>query len=224
MTGNKLTLGGKLELDLYDDNGERVVPLLVSQFEAENPDGTMDILAPIFEGRIYPIHRGTKMDVIYETNGELFKFTAEVTERKISGNVYLLTVKPLSDEERVQRRTFFRLSCLQDVEYRMFQKLEDTERGEFRKTITRDISGGGLCLLTEERPNYGWYLEGILHVEREIRFVGRIVRVINVHDKGKFNYEVGVEFVDITNSDREKLIGYIFDSQRKLLKKGWSTK
>ncbi len=224
MRAIKLTLGCKLELELYDHNGESIDPVLVSQFESDSPNGTMDILAPIHEGRIFPVHRGTRMDIIYEKNGDLYKFTATALERKISGNIYLLTVKPLSEEEQLQRRTFFRFNCLLDVQYRMFQDLAQDDRGTFKKTVTKDISGGGLCLLTNERPTYGWYLEGILGIEREIRFIGRIVRVINVHDKGKFNYEVGVEFVEIRNPDREKVIGFIFDSQRKLLKKGWSTK
>ena len=219
----KLTLGCKLELELYDNDGEHNVPLLVSQFESDSPDGTLNILAPIHEGRIYPIRRGTKMDIIYEKNGELFKFSAETVERKISGNIYLLAVKPLSEEERLQRRTFFRFSTILDVQYRMFRELEEEDRGTFKKTITRDISGGGLCLLTNEKPHYGWYIEGVLNIQRDIPFIGRIVRVINVHDKGKFNYEVGVEFVEIKNPDREKIIGFIFDSQRKLLKKGWLT-
>jgi c-di-GMP-binding flagellar brake protein YcgR len=34
---------------------------------------------------------------------------------------------------------------------------------------------------------------------------------------------MGVEFVEIRDADREKVIGFIFKSQRKMLKKGWST-
>lgn len=222
----KLTLGSKLELELYDKNGERVMPLLVSQYETTSPDGTMDVLAPIHEGRIFPVHRDTRMDVIYERDGDLFKFSAAAIERKISGNVFLLTIKPLSNEERMQRRTFFRFNCLLDVEYRMFQDLAipKEDRGAFKKAVTKDLSGGGLCLLANERPTYGWFLEGLLKIEREVRFIGKIVRVINIHDKGKFSYEIGIEFVEITNGERERVISFIFDSQRKLLKKGWSTK
>lgn len=226
MENIKLTLGNKLELELYDNNGDRILPFLVSQYETQLPDGTMEILAPIHEGRIYPVHKNTLMDVVYERNGDLFKFSAVAVGRSVSGNLFLLRIQPLSGEEHLQRRSFFRFNCIIDINFRMFEH-KDTkkeERGEFKKAITKDLSGGGLCILSNEKPTYGWFVEGILNPGKEISFIGRIVRVINVHDKGRFKYEVGIEFVEITNLERERVISFIFDSQRKLLKKGWSTK
>ncbi|MCX7772498.1 MAG: PilZ domain-containing protein [Clostridia bacterium] len=222
----KLTLGTKLELELYNNNGERIMPFLVSQFETRLPDGTIEILAPISEGRIYPVHRGTKMDVVFERNGDLKKFSALALERKMAGNIYLLHVQPTSGEEHLQRRNFFRFNCLVDMKYRMFEDkaTKNEDRGEFKKAITKDVSGGGICMLTNEKPNYGWCLEGRINLSSEVKFLGRIVRIINVHDKAKFDYEVGLEFIEISNMEREKIISYIFESQRKLLKKGWSTR
>ena len=221
MKAIKLSLGYKIELELYDNNGDHILPILVSQYESTLPDENIEILAPIHEGRIYPVHRGMRMDVIYEKDGDLFKFSALALERKVTGNVFFLVIKQLSDVEQMQRRSFFRFNSLLDVEFRVFQN-KDTpkdERGEFKKAVTRDISGGGICFLSNEKPNYGWYIEAKIKLEREISFIGRIVRVINVHEKGKFNYEGGVELVEITNGDRERVIGFIFDSQRKLITK-----
>ncbi|HHW22803.1 MAG TPA: hypothetical protein GXX26_07985 [Clostridiaceae bacterium] len=222
----KLTLGDKLEVELYDNNNQRIHPLLVSQFERFLPDGSMEIHAPIQGGRIFPVHRGVEMDIIYERKGELYKIRAVALERNIDGRIYLLRVMPKSGEEHIQRRGFFRFGCILDVKYRMFAN-KDTkaeDRGTFIKAITKDISGGGLCLLTNEKPVYGWYIEGNLDIGFNLNFIGRIVRVFDIRDKGKFKYETGVEFVDIREMDREKVISFIFDSQRKLLKKGWSTK
>jgi c-di-GMP-binding flagellar brake protein YcgR len=222
----KLTLGDKLEVELYDSSNQRIQPLLVSQFERHLPDGSMEIHAPIQGGRIFPVHRGVEMDVIYERKGELYKFRAVALERNVDGSIYLLRIMPKSGEEHIQRRVFFRFGCILDVQYRMFAdkntKVED--RGAFLKGITKDISGGGICLLTNEKPDYGWYIEGKLDIGFSLNFIGRVVRVINIRDKGKFKYESGIEFVDIREQDREKVISFVFDSQRKLLKKGWSTK
>lgn len=222
----KLSLGHKLELELYNSNGERVSPLLVSQYERTLPDGSMEILAPIKGGRIFPVHRGVEMDVIYEKSGELFRFKAEAVERRISGNIFLLRIMPKSGAEHMQRRFFFRFDCILDLKYRLFGKkdIKKEDRGDYKKAITKDISGGGLCILTNEEPIYGWFIDGIINVGSEVRFTGKVVRVINVHDKGKFNYEAGIEFLEISEIEREKVISFIFDSQRKLLKKGWSTK
>lgn len=222
----KLSLGDKLEIELYNSNGEKVSPLLVSQYEQSLPDGSMEILAPIKGGRIFPVHRGVEMGVIYEKSGELYTFKAEAIERRVSGNIYLLRIVPTSGAEHMQRRLFFRFDCILDLKYRMFEEKDtiDQDRGEYKKAITKDISGGGLCILTDVQPKYGWHFEGIIDVGGNIRFIGKIVRAINVHDKGKYHYEAGIEFIDISDLDREKVISFIFDSQRKMLKKGWSTK
>lgn len=222
----KLSLGDKLEIELYNSNGERVSPLLVSQYERSLPDGSMEILAPIKGGRIFPVYRGVEMGVIFEKSGELYTFKAEAIERRIVGNIYLLRIVPKSGAEHMQRRSFFRFECILDLKYRIFEKKEtkDEDRGEYKKAITKDISGGGLCILTDVEPKYGWYLDGIIDVGSSVRFVGKVVRAINVHDKGKFHYEAGIEFIDISDLEREKVISFIFDSQRKMLKKGWSTK
>lgn len=221
-----LALGDKLELELYDNNGEHIMPLLVSQFETLLLDGTMEILAPIHGGRIFPVHFGTRMDVIYENDGKLFKFIATALKRRVSGNILLLKIQPQSGGERYQRRTFFRFSCLLDVQYRIFEQktTKKEDRGNFKNAVTKDLSGGGLCLLINEKPARDCFLECILNVGHEVRVIGRIIRVINIHDKGNFDYEVGIEFVEITKVERERVISFIFDLQRKLLKKGWYTK
>lgn len=224
MINTKLTLGTKLELELYDADGNRIVPALISQFECILPDDTMEILSPILEGRIYPVRRETRMDVIYQKDGEVYKFAAEAIDRRLEGNIHLLKIKPLSEEERIQRRYFYRFSCIRDIEYRVFadKDASEEERGAFRRGITKDISGGGICLCTDIKPEIGWYVEGRLHLKRNIPFIGRVVRLIDARDDSRFDYEVGIEFDDITNMNRERIIGYIFDEQRKLLKKGWT--
>ena len=56
-----------------------------------------------------------------------------------------------------------------------------------------------------------------------VRFIGRFF-VSPIFVIGRFHYEAGIEFIDISELEREKVISFIFDSQRKMLKKGWSTK
>ena len=159
----KLNLGDKLEIELYNSNGERVSPLLISQYERLLPDGSMEILAPIKGGRIFPVYRGVEIGVIYEKSGELYKFIGEAIERRLSGNIFLLRIMPKSSAEHLQRRGFFRFDCIFDIKYRLFEKKDtnNADKGEYKKAITKDISGGGLCILTNEEPEYGWYLDGI---------------------------------------------------------------
>ncbi len=228
MSNTVLEIGTRLEMQLINEEGERILPFLVSRLESGGPDGALDILAPIFEGRNYPVHRDQLLSIVFVKNGDLYQFEAVCLERILAGSIYLLRIKATSLPEKIQRRIYFRFLASQDIKIRIYAKrgTPSKERGEFQKTVTRDISGGGMCLLLREKAEVGQYIEGILNISDgdTVTYVGKIVRVINVDDKGIFKYEVGVEFEDITEKDREKLIGFIFDSQRKLLKKGWSSK
>ncbi len=89
-------------------------------------------------------------------------------------------------------------------------------------SLTRDISGGGLGLLFEDKPELGMNIEGILDVAGEIRFIGVIVRIEPVEEQAAYRYEAGVSFTEISNHDRECLISHIYQAQRNLLKKGWT--
>lgn len=225
MLAATIGLGTKLELELFDENGDIVRPALLSQFETEQKDGTLLILTPIREGILVPVHRGSQMNVIFERKGDLCSFSAIVAERVREGNLHKLVVRPVSEIKKIQRRTFFRFETVLDVRYRIFASLRDEEdvRGNFVTGLTRDISGGGVCLLMKDKPELGSFIEGTLKLDADMTFIGRIVRIIAIRDTGIFKYEIGVMFTDIDNRSRERIISFIFELQRSLLKKGWST-
>ncbi|NMA65988.1 MAG: hypothetical protein GX957_07065 [Clostridiaceae bacterium] len=226
MNNSKLKIGDKVEIEINDEFYDLEQPL-VSQYEIQLPDGTMEILSPIHKGRLFYIARNTKIDVIYEHKGDLFKFGAIVLGNRFSGRIALLRIQPVTEEKRIQRRRFFRLNCVLDIEYRIFEK-EDMpveERGDFKKSITKDISGGGICFLLNEKPRHGWLMEGKLKIsDQEVKFDGRVLRIVPTNSEKGYKYEIGLEFIKISNRHREKLISFIFDYQRKLLKKGWYIK
>jgi len=51
--------------------------------------------------------------------------------------------------------------------------------------------------------------------------LGRVVRLTEYDSKNDvYKYEIGVKFEKIEERDRERIIGYIFQEQRRLIKKG----
>lgn len=219
----KLNLGDKIKVQLYNSDGEDVSQELASQYERLLPDGSMEILAPIKGGIVFPIHRGIEIGVMFEKDGKLYTFKAETIERKALGNVNLLRIIPKSEVEYLQRRLYYRFECVLDAKNRFFENMDDGDRGEYKDALIKDISGGGLRILTNDEPKNGWYLDGIIDIGSEVHFTGKVVHVNKLRNKGQYRFEAGIEFVEISSPDREKVISFIFASQRKMLKKGWST-
>lgn len=216
-------LGTKLELDLFNEEGKKVPAIFVSQFGGYDEEtNIMEIYAPIFQGNIYPVFPKMQMDVIFSKGKETFSFSAEAIERIYQGNIALLYIKPVSRIEKVERRSFFRMECHLEILYRtsLFLLPENEVHGDFISSKTLDISGGGICLITEDKLENGLYVEAVLKLKQKIRFVGTVARSYEAKNKGKIIYKTGIEFIRIKNKDREEIISYIFRTQRDLLKRG----
>lgn len=217
---DQLVIGLKLELVEYKDGGASNT--FVSQYEGSEGNALL-VATPIFEGRLYPIGMGTKLTVYYLYKDNLYKFAAKVIGRENRHNISVLKLEPLSDIEKVQRREFYRFDCMLPVNYRVVSSLKDENRGEYISTITADLSGGGLCIKLKESIEKESLVECQLFLKQNtaIHFIGRVVRLTKYNGKkGDYTHEVGVLFEKIDSRDRERIISFIFEQERKLIKKG----
>ncbi|WP_010249134.1 flagellar brake protein [Acetivibrio cellulolyticus] len=223
MKYSDLNLGLKLELQLLGYDGRRIDKPFVSEFEWAVGNDTVFIAAPIHEGRLYPVQIGTRVIISFIKENNLFEFEAIVIDRESKHNLALLKIQAIGQIEKVQRREFFRFDCCVPVNYREVQlpKQEFKEDIQFIKTVTRDISGGGLCMRLKEPVEQDKLIECELFITSKINFFGRVVRLTKYDTiQGIYRYEIGVVFEKIDAIVREKVVGYIFQEQRRLLKKG----
>ena len=215
MKYRQIGLGTKIEIELLDEKGEKIVSGLVSQFESYDEDSNlMEIHVPFSQGMIYTVHPGTKTNVYFSKGNDVYTFEAEVVDRKITEPVPMMWVKPISQIEKVERRAFFRMDCELPVRYYVMDG-DDGEEKPFIKCCTRDISGGGICVVTGTFHEKGTNIKGYLKLEREIAFTGTVVRANQIREKGKILYKTGIVFRQIENRDRERIIGYVFETKRK---------
>jgi c-di-GMP-binding flagellar brake protein YcgR len=222
---NDIEAGTKLELEISNSINEEKKLVLISEFEWADNESTAVIAAPILEGAIYNIHIGALMNVYFILDGELYKLKARVMERKRIDNIALLGMKILGDIERIQRRQFFRFEYSLPFKYRIVEEpnnSNDSKTDKYSMAITRDLGGGGLCILIEEKIDEGIVVEGELELseKEKAKFSGKIIRVSKRESEGKYNYDAAIEFYQIDNKVRETIIKYIFEQQRKLRKKG----
>lgn len=183
-------------------SGERMVALLPA--EATNP---ADLIP------------GTKVKITYVDNTAVYSFYSEII---IVGNGTPITVtlgKPVN-LSRIQRRNFVRL----DIKLKVISNKidEDTPDNDSFTATTIDISGGGILFGCNTELTVGQTLEAkvFLSDNQTVTANGRVVRVIENSASSKQRFSVGFEFISIKESERDKIIKFIFNQQRVLRNKG----
>ncbi|SNX55498.1 flagellar brake protein [Thermoanaerobacterium sp. RBIITD] len=184
----------------------------VSKVEDMSKDGTLLIEAPIHNGHLVPVRIGAKLNISYFNKKGLFTFDSIVINR-FSGNLSLLQLKKITDITRLQRRQYYRLEKVLEFNYKLSEDEEGVENG-----IIKDISGGGFKAKVKKKlPEESTILCYIKLNElfKEIMLKCKIIRCNFVDD----GYEIAVQYIDLEDKIRERIISFIFEEQRKLKKR-----
>ncbi len=208
----ELKVGDKLEIQLRADTN-RESPLIVSQVVDIKGDRIF-ISNPMKQGMIYNLRNGQRIKVIfYREEKGIFRFSAEV-KSKIENNLTIYEITPADQAEKIQRRYFFRFEVVKRV------LIKEKDEIEAHQAVTKDISGGGMKVYSKKSYGLGTKVacRVFLHEEEETYVTGEVVRC--EFDLELREYILGINFTDIRESTRNRIISFIFEKQRLLRKKG----
>jgi c-di-GMP-binding flagellar brake protein YcgR len=177
------------------------------------------ISLPVKNGVYMTPEVGQMLEMLYYDNLNVYKFESLVIGRKVENTVPQLLLRFPENVVKIQRRKFVRVSVAYYIKYARYSKEEgrkislDNSIQTPNKGILLDISGGGCRLST----NYKLKLKDIIVTEipmdsGTIKVMGEVVRVDRQPDD---NYYCGVNFLDIDERTRDKIIKYIFTLMRK---------
>lgn len=219
----QLVEGTKLEIELDVDKKNQDKLNLVSQFEWRESEDIICVAAPIYKGNYYYICTNTLMRVYFLFDNDMYMFTAKQMDNFTRDNFKYMRLRKLSEFLHVQRREFYRFTCLLPIMYRRYDTQNKSNNDTpFILTEISNISGGGLCIKTKEKLAYDDMIECKLELEDygEIPFLAKVVREEPIKNESRYKYEYGVEYTGIVSKDKEAIIAYIFRQQRKLREKG----
>lgn len=240
-----LTAGDKVELmktsglanNLSD---KKVYYSLLVDIDAED---RLTLTMPIEAGKLVTLSVGERYWLVFYTHSGIYQSKALIIERERQGNIHVMIVKTLTEPERIQRRQFYRIECVMDVEYRVmdeieakgyevlrtkaYKTMEDRIKlkrllvpsgNEWNKGVAVDISGGGMRFNTKQEHENPYYLElcfsvNIGNVMKKIATPARVIRYAPVKNLLGTN-EFRVEFVEIPTKQREDIVQYVFNEDR----------
>ncbi len=219
-----ITVGTKIEVIAHNRSGEEVKPSFISQVEEIGDHNTILISAPIYEGRIIPFHTDTVLKIVFCHQNGFYSFKGKVEGRGRKKNVIVLQIQIVSEFNKIQRREYFRFNCILPIKYRVVDEedmMDDENNTTFHEGLTRDISGGGLGIITKNRQQLDDIIEFQLDLKDDsnITGYGKVVRS-RLSERDITRFDTGILFSDISKIDREKIIQFIFKQQIKLKQKG----
>lgn len=241
-----LSLGDKIDIKPIGRNGRPVLSVrtFISQLIDFVDVDVINIAAPIVLGKTILLSVGESYNLCFYTEKGLYQCNSIVLSNHKENKTVISVVRIITNLEKFQRRQYFRLECIHDIEYRVISIEESIldrkmstedfvnaeERAECRMKLNQfnrewmsasvtDLSGGGLKFTSEMSHNSGDKLRIKLDflLSRDVK---KLVLGANVISSNRIlnrmgAYEHRVEFTDIMQKDREALIKYIFEQDRK---------
>ncbi|MBR6665944.1 MAG: flagellar brake domain-containing protein [Lachnospiraceae bacterium] len=238
MISKYVELGDKLELILVEGisgkNNETARRVYSSKINDIISEDRLEILMPMEKTKLVLLPVDAEYDMaIYSKNG-LYQCFVRVVDRYKSDNMYLLVVELTSNLRRNQRREYYRFSCALEMCSRSLEseEVEAIEHDEMfnlvpglplKRSVIVDISGGGLRFISEQKYEEGSLIYCSYHLlvngtRKLYELVSKVLEVKPVENrKGVFEHRV--QYINISEGIREQIIRYIFQEERKNMKK-----
>lgn len=197
-------------------------------------DRTAKIAMPIREGKVIPLEIDDDYNLCFFTNSGLYQCTAQIKKRYTENRMYVVDVIFLTPLKKFQRRKFYRLDCLFPIRYRIvpkeqFEKKNEAEQDNEKDEILweegtiSDLSGGGIRFHGNVECKKGDFVEIVLPLSLQSGIIplSLYMKVVScVHFEGsRVAYETRGEFLNINEKERETVIKYVFEEQRRRMRK-----
>lgn len=199
----------------------------------------IEILMPMEKSKVVPLPVDGEYDLYFFNESGMYQCYARIADRYKDNNVFVLIMDLTSNLRKYQRREYYRLSCALEMSSRPLQeeevKIAEAGRREVRipdlplkGCVIVDISGGGLRFVAD----YAYELGSLIMCkyrlltgkkEKEYNLVGKVLAVRELENR-RGSYEHRIQYINMDMEDREEIIKYIFDEERRTLrnqKRSW---
>lgn len=236
MLSKYISLGDRIDIVPVRkaEGDEREKRTYHSQLNDILSEDRLEITMPIEKTKLVLLSLDAEYELyFYASGGTMYNCRVRVTDRYKSKNIYLLAVDLITDLCKYQRREYYRLACSIDMLSRLKTEEEleaearekiavikhDPDGPALKKGMIVDISGGGCRFVTAEEYEKGdeIYMEFKLSTRRgasKFKASARVLTTAGIENR-KGEYEVRAQFHGLNAKEREEIIKFIFEEDRK---------
>lgn len=229
-----ISIGNKIDMEILI-NGEaesdsRKRRVLFSRLMDIPGDNILRIAMPIYEKRLVPLSVGDQYLMYIYADKSIYEGRFVVLNRLKEGNIFLADMEAQDTLKKVQRREYYRYDCRLPLNYRIVSedevfnlKQEEQQEEEWKKGVIVDISGGGVKVVSEYREESNSYIQLRFSLlfdngRQDFSLYGNIIASVTNQERPSL-YEQRISFEQISDQEREQIIRYIFDEERKRIAK-----
>lgn len=229
-----------LDIMIYVNNLESYT-LSSFVYEVVN-DERLIISNPIHEGHLYAMEKryGYYFRFYIENQG-MYLFKGRMIERLQYDNLPSVSIELESEIKRIQRRKFYRVNFKSKGFFLVDIKVAEHEIARKKELLSKkyknekelvveetteekfpfeslDLSGGGIRVLARNTFETGELIKGEVILNNVwIKFKGEVTRVQKKDDN---HMEVGIKFIELDSVTQSRIVSYVFEIERNLIKKG----
>ena len=221
MKKSSIKMGDRVEIVPHDrKNAESYA----SKVEQVIDESIAELHVPISYGNLIELPLNTPHVFTFYTDNGMMRTDAVIEKFFVVDGFKMMRIKMLNEAQKYQRREFFRFEC--SIHFHLgvladaYDIARDRPKPEMHPALTRDISAGGVCFTSSidaevkarvkcQIPLGGddFTTFGIVIHRQELR---------EMH----FKFMYRVMFMDLTASEKDRIVKYIFTEQRKALTRG----
>ncbi|MFW6381071.1 MAG: flagellar brake protein [Bacillota bacterium] len=214
MAENALEINQKIQLEIDRGPYQGTFPSKIADIE----DEVIKVVPPYDKGELLPLRRNLELKVYFTGDDAAFYFESKVIGREREP-IPLIVLTPPETLKRIQRRNYFRLEVSEPIYYRRLDE-EEEPLEEFRESKTVDVSGGGVKMVLDQPLEADDLLELYLNIPDidDVPILGKVRQIYTLPDD--YTKAAGIEFIRISSRIRDTIVGWLFDYQRKLRRRG----
>lgn len=176
----------------------------------------ISIGVPVVEGQFIPLREGAILQITLADAISAYTFSTSIIKR-ITFPIPTFLIEFPNKINKVQRRKFVRVAAIRPLKYQIMES--EGFFCEDKKGFVIDLSGGGMLFKAKERiPEKTILLLKAAIGENDMEITGIVNRANKEEDKDSFI--VAAEFYEMPEKVRDKIVGYVFNLQREMRRKG----
>ena len=233
MISKYVQIGNKIDIESIkkttDEPGEIIRKTYRSELYDIESEDIIKIAMPMEQSKIVLLPVDAEYSLCFYTTNGLYQCLARVVERYKSNNLFVLSMELETDLQKYQRREYYRLNTVLEMKSKVIEdgasgaiqqvQFIDTDLTFDNGTMV-DISGGGARFISKVQYPEGALIRFVFSLfvnglVTEYKLVGKVLKSTPIENK-EDSFENRIQFVNMVNDDRESIIKYIFEEERRL--------